>query len=136
MAGQKIIKYSLEHFRKDGISEEAFLKWFQEYHLPYGVPLMKKHGVVKYAVHTRVPPLCDAFQDIIEKIRPGWEVSKADLVLEYWMPDLSCLNSLIEDPDWNGKAVKGQEDWLDMSRSTIHIGYETTYLEDGNVVNL
>lgn len=49
MAGQTI-KYSLEHYRKSGVSEEAFMKWFQEHHLTHAVPLMKKYGITKYAV--------------------------------------------------------------------------------------
>lgn len=80
--------------------------------------------------------MCAAFQTDLEKVRPTWEVSKADFVLEYWLPDMGCLKNLIADPEWNESAVKGQDDWLDMSKSTIHIGYDTTYLEDGNILNV
>lgn len=55
--------------------------------------------------------------------------------MEYYLHDLNCLKTLISDPDWSEKAVNGQEDWVDMSRSTIHIGYESTHL-DGDVINV
>ncbi|KAI1387157.1 uncharacterized protein F4822DRAFT_405627 [Hypoxylon trugodes] len=132
MSDQKVFKYTLEHYRKEGVSEEAFVKWFREEHLPYGVPLMKKHGITKYAAHYRSPPLADAFHAILGQIRPTWEISKADLVLEYWMPSLDCLKNLVTDPEWNEMAADGEANWIDMSRSTIHVGYETAHLENGN----
>ncbi|KAI1414070.1 hypothetical protein F5Y13DRAFT_159665 [Hypoxylon sp. FL1857] len=135
MPGQRIIKYTLEHYRKEGVSEEAFSKWFQEVHIPAGVPLMKKHGITKYAVHTRLPQAAAAFEAILKEFRPSWDVSQADLVLEYWVPDLKFVENLVADPEWNEKAVKNQEEWIDVNRSTVHIGYETVYLENG-IVNV
>lgn len=80
--------------------------------------------------------LATGFEPHLHKIRPTWEVSKADLVLEYWMPELSCLYGLVSDAEWNEKALKGQDQWLDMSRSTTHITNEETYLEGGNILKL
>jgi hypothetical protein len=46
----KLIKYTVEHYRKEGVSEEAFEKFFSEVHLATTLPLMKKYGFVKYTV--------------------------------------------------------------------------------------
>ncbi|OTB05699.1 hypothetical protein M426DRAFT_260170 [Hypoxylon sp. CI-4A] len=135
MVGQQLIKYTLEHYRKEGVSEEGFLKWFQEVHIPHGVPVLKKHGITKYAVHVRLPKVAEAFGAELKQFRPTWEVSAADLVLEYYMEDLNMIKSALADPEWNAKAVRGQEDWVDAERSTIHIGYEIVYLEGGKIVN-
>lgn len=43
-------KYTVEHYRKDGVSEEAFMDWFTNVVLPKAVPVMKKHNILKYAV--------------------------------------------------------------------------------------
>ncbi|KAI2622482.1 hypothetical protein GGR54DRAFT_598685 [Hypoxylon sp. NC1633] len=129
MSAQQI-KYTVDHYRKEGVSEEALLKWFHEVHIPNAVPLMKKHGITKYAAHTRAPELCDAFQVALDSARPEWEISKADVVLEFWMPDMKCLSNLFLDPEWTEKAVKNQEDWINETISTVHIGYDTVYLED------
>ncbi|KAI0178958.1 hypothetical protein GGR52DRAFT_569863 [Hypoxylon sp. FL1284] len=135
MSGQQLIKYTIEHYRKDGVSEEALQKWFREWHIPRALPLMNKYGITKYSVYTRLPELCNAFQPGLHKVRPTWEVSQADFVLEYWMPDMDCFRKLVMDSEWVEGAAKDWDDWLDMSRSTVHIGYDTTYLEKGVIVN-
>jgi hypothetical protein len=42
---------------------------------------------------------------------------------------------LMADPDWPA-AIKNQDDWVDMSRALVSVGYETPYLVDGEIVNL
>ncbi|KAL9622768.1 MAG: hypothetical protein Q9160_002886 [Pyrenula sp. 1 TL-2023] len=130
------LKYTVEHYRKEGVTEQAFLDWFRNVHIPAALPLMKKHGIVGYAVLAREPEVATAFQSEVDKVRPGWIVSTCDLVLEYWVPDLGCVTALVMDPDWDGKACKNQEDWLDMSRATMHVGYDTMYLRGGEIVDL
>ena len=69
-------------------------------------------------------------------MRPGWKVSDCDLVLEHWVHDLESIKNLSSDPEWFGTVLKDQDDWLDNSRSAIHIGYDTTYLENGATMNV
>lgn len=53
------------------------------------------------------------------------------------MYDLNSLKALVMDPDWAAKAVKDEDKWCDLSRSTIHVGFDTPYLlESGEIVNL
>ncbi|KAH9992258.1 hypothetical protein F4779DRAFT_609322 [Xylariaceae sp. FL0662B] len=134
MPDQQLIKYTVEHYLKEGVSEEAFNKWFHEVHLHWALPLMKKHGVVHYAAQFRAAQLGTAFQAELDKFRPGWVVSKAHMVIEYWVPDLDVLKKLIVDPEWVDKAVRNQEDWIDMTTSTSHVGYETRYMENGQII--
>lgn len=71
------------------------------------------------------------------RLRPGWEASKADCVLEYWMEDLSALQALEMDPEWASKAVKDHEKWCKFSRSEVHIGHDVTHLrKTGEIANL
>lgn len=86
--------------------------------------------------HVRDPKVGAAFQAEVDKVRPGWKVSKCDVVLEYWTYDMGNLKSLIMDPEWQERAVKDEEDWIDSSEATIHIGYDTTYLADGQILNV
>ena len=83
-----------------------------------------------------MPEHAAIFEPMLKSVNPDWNVSKADVVIQYWMPDLDCLAKVVSDTDWSGKAVKGQEKFIDMSRGTAHIGEETTYLEDGEARNL
>jgi hypothetical protein len=42
---------------------------------------------------------------------------------------------MVSDPDWNGKAVKGQENFVDIEKGTVHVCHEITYLEGGKIVD-
>ncbi|CRK28107.1 hypothetical protein BN1723_005130 [Verticillium longisporum] len=77
-----------------------------------------------------------AFQVEAGQVRPGWKVNDCDLVLEYWVKDLESLKSLASDPEWIQTALEPGNDWFDMSGPTIRIGYDTTYLEHGEIVNV
>lgn len=46
----QLITYTVEHYRKEGVTPEAFEKFFQEVHLATTLPMMKKYGFVKYSV--------------------------------------------------------------------------------------
>lgn len=45
-----LIKYTVEHYKKAGVSDADFVKWFKEVQVANGLPLIKKHGIVKYAI--------------------------------------------------------------------------------------
>ncbi|KAI1802870.1 hypothetical protein F4811DRAFT_527315 [Daldinia bambusicola] len=131
----KLIKYTVEHYKKAGVSDAEFVQWFNDVQVANGIPLIKKHGIVKYAVHFRDVELGAVLQAELKKVHPGWEVSGADLTIEYYLPDIYLIQNLFADPEWESKAAKDLADFVDLSKSTIHIGYETVYLENGNVLN-
>lgn len=71
------------------------------------------------------------------KYRPNWDVGDFDCILEYWFYDIKALENMVADPDWASKAVKDEDKWCDLSKSTVHIGYDTPFLlETGEIVNL
>lgn len=76
-----------------------------------------------------------AFQGLVDQVRPGWKVSDCDIVMEHWLYDLKSIGELSSDPEWFGTVLADQDEWLDNSRSAIHIGYDTTYFEDGAIIN-
>ena len=55
----KLIKYTVEHFRAEGISEQEFEKFLMEVHIPTAIALFKKYGIVKYSI---VRPECGKTQ--------------------------------------------------------------------------
>ncbi|KAJ5679527.1 hypothetical protein N7462_007771 [Penicillium macrosclerotiorum] len=130
------IKYTVEHHRKDGVSEEAFMHWFTNQYLPRAVPIMKKHNILKYAVQKTDTKVGAAFQAEVDQVWPGWKVNDCDVALEYWVYDLESMKNLASDPEWIQTALEDENDWLDPSRSTIRIGYDTTYLESGAFMNI
>ncbi|KIW00115.1 uncharacterized protein PV09_08297 [Verruconis gallopava] len=136
MATSNLIKYRVEHFRKEGVSAEDFEKFFTEVHLAAALPLMRKYGFVKYAVERRNPELAAAFEPMLHSVHPTWNVSEADIVIQYWFPSMECLKKLVADPDWDGKAVKGQEDWIQIEKGTVSLCHETTYIDEGEILQI
>ncbi|KAE8373964.1 hypothetical protein BDV26DRAFT_296444 [Aspergillus bertholletiae] len=130
------IKYTVEHHRKDGVSEEAFMQWFTNQFLPRAVPIMKKHNILKYAVQKTDPSVGAAWKAEVDRMRPGWKVNDCDLVLEYWAYDLESMKNLTSDPEWIQTALEDENDWLDTSRSTIRMSYDTTFVESGSLMNV
>lgn len=59
-----------------------------------------------------------------------------DVTSSYWVSDPATLRELLTDPDWEGKVVAFEKDWIDTSRAEVQIGWETTYLEGGEMVNV
>lgn len=43
---------------------------------------------------------------------------------------------MLTDPDWEGKVVAFEKDWIDTSRAETQIGWETAFLQDGKIVNV
>lgn len=56
------------------------------------------------------------------------------MLIEYWMPSLDSIKSVVTDPAWEEKAVKGQEDYLDIEKGTVWITEETLYMDNNEVV--
>ncbi|ROW12543.1 hypothetical protein VMCG_00504 [Cytospora schulzeri] len=111
----KPIKYTVGHYRNKEVSHEDFVKWFTHEHLPAVLSLFKKHNISKYTL----------------------DMGGLDAVLEYWLHDLNDLKALVADPDWAAKAVEDEDKCCDLSRSRVHIGFDTPYLlESGEVINL
>jgi hypothetical protein len=63
-------------------------------------------------------------------------VNDCDLVLECWVYGLESLKNLASDPEWIQTALEDENDWLDTPRSTIRIGYDTTYLEYAGIMDV
>lgn len=46
----QLIKYTVAHYRKEGVSHEDFVKWMTHEHIPTAIPLFKKHNIRKYSL--------------------------------------------------------------------------------------
>lgn len=49
-SSNRLIKYTVGHYRNKDVSHEDFVKWFTHEHLPAALPLFKKHGISKYTL--------------------------------------------------------------------------------------
>lgn len=79
------------------------------------------------------------FQEDLDKLKgtlPGWKMAPYDVTSSYWVSDPDKLRALLTDPDWEGKVVAFEKEWIDTSRAEVQIGWENAYLEDGEIVNI
>jgi len=70
------------------------------------------------------------------KLQTTWDIADFDCFIEYTIPDMQAMKNVVSDPEW-AVATKDQDQWVDMSKSLVSLGYSTPYLlETGEVVNL
>lgn len=48
--GQQTIKISVQHYKAKNVSEEEFVRWLKEEHIPVALDIIRKHGVVRYSL--------------------------------------------------------------------------------------
>ncbi|EMR69404.1 hypothetical protein UCREL1_3588 [Eutypa lata UCREL1] len=134
--GGQRLKYTVTHYRKQQHTHEAFIKWIVEEHLPVAMPIFKKHGILAYSLFVTPAPLNGALKQEMGKFRPTWDFADFDCVLEYTIPNMQVIKNVMSDPDWSA-AIKGQEDWVDTTKTLVSLGFSTPFLlETGEVVNM
>jgi hypothetical protein len=152
------LKYTITHYRKQGVTHEEMMKYIVEEHLPLALPVLKKHGVISYSLVSdppRNPIYIEQLIDInisiqfvtpaslnedlkqqLSKQRPTWETADCDCFIEYLIPDMGAIANVLADPDWLA-ALAGQEKWINIEKAMLSLGYSTPYLlETGEIVNL
>ncbi|KAI9649990.1 hypothetical protein NHQ30_000003 [Ciborinia camelliae] len=130
------LKYTITHYRKQQHTHEAFVNWIVKEHLPVAIPIFKKHGVLKYSLFVTPASLNQAMKEELGKFRPSWDFADFDCFIEYTIPDLQAVKNVMSDPEWP-TAIKDQDDWIDVSKALVSVGYYTPYLlETGEIVNL
>lgn len=68
-------------------------------------------------------------------IRPTWEVADYDCLIEYTLPSAQTIENIMADPEWV-EVLQDQEDWVDISKSLLSLGYHTQYISEGKTINL
>lgn len=63
--------------------------------------------------------------------RPNWTVPDYDIVMSYWLQDLSTMQTLAADPEWHALEEEAQK-WANMDVGHFVIGHEIVMLPAGN----
>ncbi|TVY75829.1 putative oxygenase [Lachnellula suecica] len=109
------IKFTLTHYRKPEHTHEEFIKWIVEKHLPLAVPVFKRHGIISYSLCSHdiqfvtPPPLNNAMKEQLGKVNPAWDFADFDCFIEYVIPDMGVVGSVMSDPKWL-VSVKDQDE--------------------------
>lgn len=79
------------------------------------------------------------FQEDLDKFKggsaAGWNMAPYDATTIYWTTDPQKIRNMLADPDWEDKVIKFEKGWIDQTKVDVQIGTQTTYLEDGKIIN-
>ncbi|KAI1416804.1 hypothetical protein F5Y13DRAFT_153095 [Hypoxylon sp. FL1857] len=134
MPETQLVKITVQHWRKEGVSEEDFVKWCKEEQVPRYIGLVKKHGFIRWTMYF-TPSASRAPLEALLASKPGYKIDDYDAVLNYYAPSLDNVVSLMSDPEFNTRASEPEQAWIDTSRASLQIGYEIVYLDEGEIVN-
>lgn len=147
------LKFAITHYRKPQHTYEDFIKWIVEGHLPFAIPVFKKHGILGYTLVSVLlrygttvltsgvqfvtpPTLNSAMKEDLGKYRSAWDFADFDCFIEYVVPYVQSIKNVMADPEWLG-AVKEEEHRVDTSKALATLGYATQYLlQNGETVTL
>jgi hypothetical protein len=67
-------------------------------------------------------------------VRPTWQVADFDCFIEYTLPSAQSIEDIMGDPEWI-EAVGDQEEWVDVEKALVCLGFHTEYVFEGRVVD-
>ncbi|GAB1313476.1 hypothetical protein MFIFM68171_03686 [Madurella fahalii] len=131
MDGQtpQLLKFDVCIYRKDGIPYEDFVKWATVEYPPKAVPVMKRHGIVRWTQTITPPHLREPYRHVLKNDlgRPEWTVPDYDLVLSYWLRSPDDMRSLTQDPEWI-ELEKDAQSRANFSIGHFVVGHEIVHL--------
>jgi hypothetical protein len=72
-----------------------------------------------------------------QEFRLTWKFADYDCIIEYTFRNMEIVRNVMSDPDWVGVALKDQEEWVDVPKALVSVGYCTSYLlASRDVVNM
>ncbi|OTA97041.1 hypothetical protein M434DRAFT_392221 [Hypoxylon sp. CO27-5] len=135
MAAKNILKVEAFHYKLDSVSDEAFEKYVHQVLTPKWVALVKRHNVLRYTSTITPSTFSKEFGPVLEQTRPGWQMNEAHLTITYYVRNIDEMKAIVADPEYESRGRDTEVGWIDTSKGQVKIGWETTYLEDGKVIN-
>ncbi|KAI1401840.1 hypothetical protein F4819DRAFT_456887 [Hypoxylon fuscum] len=131
-----LLKFSVMHYKKEGVSDEAFKKWFEEEQIPQSITMFKKYNIARYSMYLTPSILREKFdQELKERRNTNWKMADFSAVTSYWVHDPDDLRNVLASPEWAEKIAGPETDWVNMESAVVLAGFETVYLEDGKIIN-
>ncbi|KAI1496489.1 hypothetical protein F5X99DRAFT_424651 [Biscogniauxia marginata] len=135
---QMFLKWSIHHYKLPSVDDKEFSRWYQEEQIPRMIKIIQRHGVEHYDLYITPSSMRELFRQEIGEAKPGlsgWTLSQSDATSSYWVSDPEKLKAMLADPDWANVVVASEKGWIYIGRAEVQIGWENSYIEDGQVVN-
>ncbi|KAH8893098.1 hypothetical protein GQ53DRAFT_745971 [Thozetella sp. PMI_491] len=129
-----LMKFSVCLYKKDDVSYDDFIKWSTEVYPVKVIPIMKRHGLLKWTETTYPPQLRELFRGALKTQlnRPNWTVPDYDLAMTYWIRGPEAMGPLTQDPDWL-ELEKEALTKANMEIGHFVVGYEIVQFDTGEV---
>ncbi|KAH8649151.1 hypothetical protein BX600DRAFT_474624 [Xylariales sp. PMI_506] len=130
----ELIKFSVCLYKHEHVSWEDLTKFATVDYPPRAVPVMKRHGLQKWTVTLNPPHFREPMREALktQMNRPKWTIPDYDVIMTYWIRDLSAMGPLTQDPDW----LKLEEDAMkiaNLETGSFLIGHETVEFQTDEV---
>ncbi|KAI0101743.1 hypothetical protein GGR51DRAFT_529207 [Nemania sp. FL0031] len=134
-----LMKMTVLHYRNPSRDEKTWTEWYLKEHVPRFVPIVHKHGIDRFELYMTPSEFKEQFKTDLEKYKggssEGWNMAPYDAATIYWVTDPQKVRNMLSDPDWNNKVIAFEKDWIDQSRADVQLGFQTTFIEGGKIVN-
>ncbi|KAI1822644.1 hypothetical protein F4861DRAFT_513886 [Xylaria intraflava] len=132
---KQLLKIEAFHYKLPSVSDDDFKKYVDEELTPKWLAVVKRHGVVRYTSTFTPSTFAKQFGPTLEKVRPGWTMKEAHMTLTYYVEKFEDMLELVGDPEYQSRGRDIEIGWIDASQGQLKLGWETTYIENGQVVN-
>ncbi|KAI0903118.1 hypothetical protein F4823DRAFT_629663 [Ustulina deusta] len=134
-----MLKISVLHYRDPSHDEETFTKWYIEEQIPRFIPIAHRHGIDRCELYMTPNAFKKQFQVDLDQLKggsaQGWNMAPYDAVTIYWVTDPQKIRNMLNDPDWKNKVAGFEKGWISQSKVDVQVGMQTTFIEEGKIVN-
>ncbi|KAK4206210.1 hypothetical protein QBC37DRAFT_329206 [Rhypophila decipiens] len=127
------------HYRHPSKDEESWTRWYLEEQIPRFMPIAKKHGIDRCELYLTPNRYKERFRNDMKDFKGGcassYHLAPYDAAVTYWVTDPQKIMNMLADPDFDNKALAFENGWTDQKKIDLQIGTQTTFLEDGKIIN-
>ncbi|EON63117.1 hypothetical protein W97_02344 [Coniosporium apollinis CBS 100218] len=127
---RKVVKATIMVKKKDGMSDDDFIKHYNNVHAQMAAPVLQRHGIVTYSLTYHLQRDRIIIQDIL---RGKAQLLPYDAICTFVFPDYISLAKFLFDKD--SKALTSDHDnFMDESQMKMMVGDEYMIIENGEKV--
>ncbi|KAF2685191.1 hypothetical protein K458DRAFT_430762 [Lentithecium fluviatile CBS 122367] len=127
---RKVVKATILVKKKEGMSDEAFVEYYNHVHAQQAVPILQRHGILSYSLTYHLGRDRKLIQDIMHN---NAQLLDYDAICTFVFPDYLALAKFMYDKE--GAALNGDhENFMDDSQMRMMVGDEYMLIENSEKV--
>ncbi|KAF2095879.1 hypothetical protein NA57DRAFT_43786 [Rhizodiscina lignyota] len=127
---RKVVKVTVMVKKKDGISDDDFIKHYNNVHAQLAAPVLQRHKIITYSLTYHLARDRTIMQDIL---KGKANLLPYDAICTFVFPDYLSFAKFLYDKD--SKALTGDHDnFMDEGQMKMMVGDEYMVIENGEKV--